>query len=363
MSLMPTHEGACAPAPNSKNRNATTEAVAQQIRTRRKTAAEFHDPVIGHGDRRYRVDKLWCKADPAKLPVQDCHEMVQSGDGRLFLLTNHPQNNVLIFDRQGAVLGWWTLGLSGAHGLTWHREASGQEFLYITDTDGRVLKMTLDGKIALELPHPAKVGAYTDKDSYIPTETAVAPNGDIYVADGYGSQYVLRFGRDGAFIGKFGGRGVLPDNPAKFMQVHGVALDQRGDIPLLICTERIRNELSWFTLDGKFVRNVYLPGAYLNRPVIKDGYLYSAVCFGIRPDDFRMWQNRGFITILDKENRVVSNPGGHTPNYARGRLQPMLQDQPVFCNCHDVCVDDSDDLYVCQWNSANVYPYKLHREG
>ena len=360
---MPTHEGACAPAPNSKNRNATTEAVARQIRTRRKTAAEFHDPVIGHGDRRYRVDKLWCKADPAKLPVRDCHEMVQSGDGRLFLLTNHPQNNVLIFDRQGSVQDWWTLGLSGAHGLTWHREESGQEFLYITDTDGRVVKTTLDGKVALELAHPAKIGAYTDRDSYSPTETAIAPNGDIYVADGYGSQHVLRFGRDGAFISKFGGRGVLPDNPAKFMQVHGVALDQRGDIPLLICTERIRNELSWFTLDGKFVRNVYLPGAYLNRPVIKDGYLYSAVCFGIRPDDFRMWQNRGFITILDKENRVVSNPGGHTPNYARGRLQPMLQAQPVFCNCHDVCVDDSDDLYVCQWNSANVYPYKLHREG
>jgi hypothetical protein len=120
--------------------------------------------------------------------------MVQSGDGRLFLLTNHPQNNVLIFDQQGSVQDWWTLGLSGAHGLTWHREASGQEFLYITDTDGRIVKTTLDGKIALELAHPAKIGAYTDKDSYIPTETAIAPNGDIYVADGYGSQHVLSIG-------------------------------------------------------------------------------------------------------------------------------------------------------------------------
>lgn len=32
-------------------------------------------------------------------------------------------------------------------------------------------------------------------------------------------------------------------------------------------------------------------------------------------------------------------------------------------NCHDVCVDNADDLYVCQWNSKNVYPYKLHREA
>lgn len=83
MSLMPTHEEACALAPDSKNRNATTKAVARQIRTRRKTAAEFHDPVFGHGVLCYRVDKLWCKADSAKLPVRDSHGMVQSCDGRL----------------------------------------------------------------------------------------------------------------------------------------------------------------------------------------------------------------------------------------------------------------------------------------
>jgi peptidylamidoglycolate lyase len=34
----------------------------------------------------------------------------------------------------------------------------------------------------------------------------------------------------------------------------------------------------------------------------------------------------------------------------------MLQDVPVFNNCHDVCVDRAGDLYVCQWNSGGVYP-------
>jgi hypothetical protein len=76
-----------------------------------------------------------------------------------------------------------------------------------------------------------------------------------------------------------------------------------------------------------------------------------------------MWQGRGFVTILDGEGKVVSNPGGKTPQYEAGRLKVMLQDQPVFNNCHDVCVDSVGDLYVCQWNSAGVYPYKLRREG
>ncbi len=39
----------------------------------------------------------------------------------------------------------------------------------------------------------------------------------------------------------------------------------------------------------------------------------------------------------------------------------LLQDQPVFRNAHDVCVDDAGDLYGCQWNADQAYPYKLHR--
>ena len=118
-----------------------------------------------------------------------------------------------------------------------------------------------------------------------------------------------------------------------------------------------------FTLDGVHVRGVYLPGAYVSRPVIAGRHLYSGVCFGAKPDDYRMWQQRGFVTILDDKDQVVSNPGGQAPVYNEGRLRVMLQDQPVFSNCHDVCVDTQGDLYVCQWNSGSVYPYKLHREA
>ena len=323
-------------------------------------APPHHGIIVGHGAFKYRVDKLWSKADREKTPVKDCHEMVQSADGRLFLITNLKQNNVIVFNTDGHVLDAWSVGIAGGHGLTIHQE-SGTEFLYLTDTGGRIIKTTLEGKPVLELPHPAKCGAYSERDPYSPTETAVAPNGDIYVADGYGSQFILRFDRGGKFLAKFGGKSTQPTNPGKFMQAHGVAIDNRGAEPLLVCTERVRNEFNWFTLDGTFVRGVYLPGAYVSRPVIRGKELYSGVCFGAKPDDHRMWQGRGFVTILDEKDKVVSNPGGQEPRYEDGRLKSMLQDLPVFNNCHDVCVDSSGDLYVCQWNSANVYPYKLHR--
>ncbi len=340
---------------------ALAAASAPFIRAQSKT-----DPtdgiVIGHGGFRYRVQKKWCRADFAKHPVKDCHEMVQTADGRLFLLTNHKQNNVLIFDTDGGLLDAWTLGFSGAHGLSLVRSNDGAEHLLITDSSqGKVVKTTLAGEVVLELPHPATAGAYSERDDYRPTETATAPNGDIYVADGYGSQWILQFDAGGKFIRKFGGKSAQPANPGKFLQAHGVALDTRGAEPLVLCSERIRNEFHWFTLEGDFVRTVYLPGAYISRPVIAGDHLFSGVCFGTFENDFRMWRDRGFVVILDAAGQNVSNPGGGAPVYRDGKLSQLLQAEPVFNNCHDVCVDSAGDLYVCQWNSGNVYPYKLER--
>lgn len=343
---------------------AVSAGVASTFHIRAQSKTDPTDGItIGHGDFRYRVDKQWSKASAATHPVKDCHEMVQSADGRLFLLTNEKRNNVLIYETDGTLVDAWTLGWSGAHGLTINREADGSEYLYVTDTSGgKVVKTTLGGEVQIELPHPAAVGAYTDKLDYRPTETAIGPNGEIYVADGYGSQWILRFDSSGKFLSKFGGKSTQPVNAGKFMQAHGVALDTRGPEPLVVCTARIRNEFHWFTLDGEFVRTVYLPGAYVSRPVIAGNHLYSGVCFGTFENDFRMWQGRGFVTILDEEDRVISNPGGRTPEYRDGKLAQMVQAEPVFKNCHDVCVDTAGDLYVCQWNSDRVYPFKLHRE-
>ncbi len=333
-------------------------AAAPNILTASKTA----EPplIVGHGTHRYWVEKNWSKADHVKFPLNNCHEMVQSSDGRLFLVTDHPQNNILIYQTDGTLLDHWTLKSHSGHGLTLSREGD-QEFLYIAMTEGRVVKTTLEGKVLLEIDPPSKVNFYTPEMSYNPTETAIAPNGDIYVIDGYGSQYILHYSKEGKPIGKFGGKSSLPQNLGKFLQAHGIALDTRGNEPLLVCTARIRNELSWFTLAGEHRRTEYYPGAYLSRPVIKGENLYSAVCFGFRKNDFRMWMGRGFITILDKDNKVISCPGGAAPRYEDGILLPLMKDVDLVNNGHDVCIDHDDNLYLCQWNSGKVPPYKLHR--
>ncbi|MGY6650066.1 6-bladed beta-propeller [Wenyingzhuangia sp. IMCC45574] len=320
---------------------------------------KLESKIIGHGDFKYRVETGWGNLDPKKTPVKNCHEMVMDSKKRIFLLTDHPKNNIIIYDKSGKFLGSWTLGLKRAHGLTLHDE-NGTEFLYITDNGGRIIKTTLDGKILFELKNPKITGAYKAHAKFTPTETAIAPNGDIYVADGYGSQFMLHYDSKGNFIRKFGGDSFL--QPHKFKQAHGIAIDNRDPNNItLICSARIKNAFKRFTLDGKYIETIYIPGAYVSRPVIDGENIYSGVCFGMEEGNYNMTMNKGFVTILDKNNKVVSNPGGTKPKYKKGKLELVLQDEPIFKHCHDVCVDDDKNLYVCQWNAGKVYPYKLHR--
>ena len=321
---------------------------------------KLEETILGHGDFKYRLEKEWGDLDPKTHPVKNCHEMVMDKKGRLLLLTDHPQNNMLIYNTSGKLLKSWTLDLPGAHGLTLNNEG-GSEYLYITDPGlGKVLKCTLEGRIIMELEHPVKSGAYDQNLHFRPTETAIGPHGDIYVADGYGSQFILQYDAKGNFIRKFGGDSFL--SPEKFKQAHGVAIDYRNpEKPTLLCSARIKNSFKRFSLDGEYLETFYMPGLFISRPVIDGENVYSGVCFGMSEGNYNMQLNKGFVTVLDKENKVVSNPGGTEPVYENGKLKLMLQEQPIFKHCHDVCVDHDKNLYVCQWNADGVYPYKLHR--
>ena len=88
-----------------------------------KKAVE-ENPIIGHGDFRYQVDKKWGVQDPSQFPVNDCHEMVIDRKDRIFMTTTHPKNNILIYDRGGKILGSWGTEYPGAHGLTLSEEGN-----------------------------------------------------------------------------------------------------------------------------------------------------------------------------------------------------------------------------------------------
>ncbi|MCU0335287.1 MAG: 6-bladed beta-propeller [Chitinophagaceae bacterium] len=310
------------------------------------------DIVFGHGNKRYRLNEQWSKADVSRYPVNDCHEMVQDSKGRILLLTNETKNNVLIYDKSGKLLSSWGTEYPGAHGLTLFDEG-GEDVLFICDNNRhQVIKTSIDGRVLMTINYPAMTGAYSKADEFIPTETAIAPNGDIYVVDGYGKDLVIQYNHRGEYIRHFGGRG--PEDK-HLRNAHGICVDLRGATPQLVVTSREQNAFKRYSMDGQYLRTIAMPGAWVCRPVIAGRYLYAAVL----QSSSRPWQQSGFVTILDDNDRVVSNLAGSEPTYANGQLQEMYQTVKAFSYPHDVCVDDDGCLYLAQWNSGKVYPYKL----
>jgi len=316
--------------------------------------AKDNGPVYGHNGMRYRMDKNWSKADSQKNPVNDCHEMVQDKQGRILLLTNETRNNVLIYNKSGKLLSTWGHDFPGGHGLTLTNE-NGTEYLFITDTvKHQVYKTTMDGRVLMTIDVPLETGVYKKAEEFVPTEVAVDHNGDFFIADGYGAQYVTHYDKNGKLINYFGGKG---EGDEHLDNAHGIVIDRRAGASTLLVTDRTRNCFKRFSMDGKLMEVIKLPGACVCRPVIKGDHLYAAV---LRSPDLGK-ENSGFTTILDKNNKVVSNLGGTEPVYKDGALQPMAQAEKIFLNPHDVCVDDDENLYVAQWASGKVYPYKFTR--
>ena len=93
-------------------------------------------------------------------------------------------------------------------------------------------------RILLTIDVPLETGVYEKKEAFVPTETTVLDNGDFYIADGYGSQYVIQYDEKGKIKNYFGGKG---DTTANLDNAHGITIDRRqGDMTLLV-TDRTRN--------------------------------------------------------------------------------------------------------------------------
>ena len=307
--------------------------------------------IFGQNEKKYKLEKDWVKADASNLPVNDCHEMVQDAKGRIVLLTNETKNNVIFFDKKGKLLNTWGHDFPGGHGLTICGDD--EQFFFITDTvKNQFYKTSLDGKIITTWNFPVESGKYNEAKQFVPTETTITKNGEVFVADGYGSQYITHYDSEGKIKNIFGGRG---DGEKHFDNAHGICIDYRTNPETLIITDRTRCCFKRFSMSGEYIETISLPGACVCRPVIKGNYLYAAVLRSPSLDN----ADSGFVIILNKENRVVSVLCGSEAVYENDKPKQFYQTIKLFKHPHDVLVDDEGGLYVCQWSSGKVYPYKF----
>jgi hypothetical protein len=165
-------------------------------------------PVVGSGAHTFEVHHDWGEL-PSSIRYGNTHGVCEDEQGHIYVhhtvhASSERHDSMVVFDRDGRfVRSWGREFEGGAHGLHIRKEGN-QEFLYLCDTKRAVVvKATTDGDVVWTLGYPKESPHYTldaqgaPATKYSPTNVAIAPNGDVYVADGYGSSYINQYDRDG----------------------------------------------------------------------------------------------------------------------------------------------------------------------
>src|ERR1700730_1112373 len=158
---------------------------------------------------------------------------------------------VFQFDTSGKLLKHWGAGMfTSPHKLTIDKDGN----LWMADNgQHQVMKLDPNGRVLLTLGKKGVAGPGNDEFD-APTEVAIAPNGDIFVADGHtgggtaaGNARVVKFDKTGKFIKAWGRKGM---GPGEFDAPHTLAFDSRGR---LLVGDRQNNRIQIFDQDGKFI--------------------------------------------------------------------------------------------------------------
>jgi DNA-binding beta-propeller fold protein YncE len=311
--------------------------------------------VIGTGEHTYEVFHDWGEL-PSQISYGNTHGVVQDSHGRIYIAhTVHAgsasHDSLVVFDEKGKFIrSWGSEFEGGAHGLHVAKEGS-DEFLYLVDTGkGRspnvdpshtwMVKMTLRGEEVFRIGYPRESSFYKvdakgqPLTKFSPTNIAIAPNGDLYVADGYGSSTISQYTSRGKYIRTFGEPGK---GPGQMEKPHGLIVDTRGSTPVLLVADRSNNRLQTFTLDGKHISF----GGGVNRPchfAERNGVL-------LIPD------LAARVTLMDRENRVIAHLGEDTSGTWE-ELRKQTRDHFVpgkFVSPHGACFDHDGNIFVAEW--------------
>ena len=159
---------------------------------------------------------------------------------------------VLEFDPSGKLVNSFGAGMFVfPHGIFADRDGN----IWVTDAQGKegkghqVVKFSPDGKVLLTLGKAGVAGDGPDTFN-APSAVVVAPNGDIFVADGHGEDTntrIVRFSKDGKFLKAWGKKGSAP---GEFSGLHAIAMDSKGRV---FVGDRSNSRIQIFDQEGKFL--------------------------------------------------------------------------------------------------------------
>jgi streptogramin lyase len=279
---------------------------------------------------RFAVQPDWGRL-PNEIELGDVAGIAIDRHDRVYLF-NRGAHPVVVLSNTGEYLNSWGHGVfENAHGAY----IGPDDAIYLTDNgDHTVRKFTLDGKLLLQIGEPKKPSPFMSNQPFCRcTHCALAPNGDIYVSDGYGNAAVHKFSPDGKLLMSWGEPGT---GPGEFNLPHNICCDADGWVYV---ADRENDRVQIFDGNGKYetqIVNMHRPSAL-------------AITGGHRPDCI-VGELMSYLNV----NRLTPNLGPRVSVFGQsgkllGRLDqrkgPGLQ-PGQFVSPHSIALDSAGDMYV-----------------
>src|SRR5262245_25561263 len=275
----------------------------------------FTATLASGNELKYSCAPNFFEKDPGNQMLGPCHGgLLIDKSGNIYVSTDTPRG-IVVYSPQGKFLR--ACGPTRLHGLEMRQE-NGVEYIYgARPNDHEVVKLTLDGQAQWTLEFPKVSGLYKDANEFKPCAVTLGPDGAIFVADGYGANYVLKFDKDRKFIKAFGGPG---EAEGKFQTCHGIAFDGRQEKPLIFVCNRNNNRVEHWDLDGNFVcviqKDLHMPAAVH----IRGGYALVP-------------ELQGRVTVLNKDGSIAAQLGDNPNEKQRANFGlPQSEWKDGICN-------------------------------
>ena len=286
--------------------------------------------------------------DPLKLPEGMPEMGNQHGDiaiasnGDIYVsLMQGLRSGVQVYSADGTYLRNVKNAPTDFHGFVIHKGADG-EFIYGPQLGaGKIVKLTLEGEVVMTIPGESipkehwQVNPKNQQATLRLTGCTVAPNGDIFVTDGYASDRVHRFNARGEYLASFGGKAA----PYNFKTLHKIAIDTRFDPPRIVGTDRANNRAVHLSLEGELIGEIATD-------------LLMPAAAVVQGDFLAVGEIKGRVTVFDKENRVIARLGAN-PNpqeVGTNKVEPGQWKPGVVNAPHGVAFNGAGDLFVSEYS-------------